>query len=224
MIGVCRECGITVTEDNFGEHNSVLLCSRCVAIREEKKKKDTEEKRRARERERQEAKRSVARSREAIIKRTKTAFIVSGIIFVFSLFSVILTAVSASEQPNVLAYNPMVEHGTLGGIAIYAYSLYCIFSFTFCLFFGGTVRAACAWGWLKGIQTPHLITTFDLDGLLWLIGMKLLFWVLGIFIALVCGILGILVGLYIIAPFSFVHILFVLRRDYVSGEQCDLLP
>ena len=80
------------------------------------------------------------------------------------------------------------------------------------------------WGWTMGIKTPHLITTFDLDGLLWLIGMKLLFWFLGIIIALVAGIIGIFISLFIIAPFSFPHVLFVLRRDYVSGEKSDLLP
>lgn len=226
MIGVCRECGITVTEENFGEHKSVLLCRRCVEVREEKKRKEIENKKRAREEERAAQKRSVVDNRKAIVKRAKAALITAGIVTLFSLISIIITATGAVEStPESFTMAHYAEKfGTGGAIGLYIYTVYAIFAFTFCLFFDGGVRLGCVWGWTMGIKTPHLITTFDLDGLLWLIGMKLLFWFLGIIIALVAGIIGIFISLFIIAPFSFPHVLFVLRRDYVSGEKSDLLP
>ena len=42
---------------------------------------------------------------------------------------------------------------------------------------------------------PGLIFTLDLDGIIWFLTVKLLFWILGIVLAILCGLLGICVGL-----------------------------
>ena len=55
------------------------------------------------------------------------------------------------------------------------------------------------------IQLPELIFTLDLDGLIWLLTVKLLFWILGFILALLCGILAIALGLIVsvfIYPFA----------------------
>ena len=47
------------------------------------------------------------------------------------------------------------------------------------------------WGF---VQMPGLIFTLDLDGIIWLLTVKLLFWILGIILACLCGILAIAIG------------------------------
>jgi hypothetical protein len=52
----------------------------------------------------------------------------------------------------------------------------------------------CEWGF---VRMPGVIFTLDLDGLIWLLTVKLLFWVIGIILAICCGILGIIVGMVV---------------------------
>jgi hypothetical protein len=49
------------------------------------------------------------------------------------------------------------------------------------------------WGW-GFIKLPGLIFTLDLDGIIWLITVKLLFWILGIVLATLCGLLALVIG------------------------------
>ena len=57
------------------------------------------------------------------------------------------------------------------------------------------------WEMMEGIfewsfvQLPGLIFTLDLEGIIWLLTVKLLFWILGIILAVICGILAIVIGL-----------------------------
>ena len=73
-----------------------------------------------------------------------------------------------------------------------------VMSFTFisCLilgnnFIGEMVLDILSWGFVK---TPGLIFTLDLDGIIWLLTVKLLFWVLGIVLACICGLFGVILG------------------------------
>ena len=73
-----------------------------------------------------------------------------------------------------------------------------VFAFTFssCLVLdnnvvGDVFLGILEWGFVK---MPGVIFTLDLDGIIWLITVKLLFWVLGIILALICGILGFIVS------------------------------
>ncbi len=54
------------------------------------------------------------------------------------------------------------------------------------------------WGW----EAPGLIFTLDLDGILWLITVKLLFWIIGKILSLLCAILALVLGLAL-SPFAF---------------------
>ena len=71
-------------------------------------------------------------------------------------------------------------------------------------FIGEMIAEIFSWGFVK---FPGLIFTLDLDGIIWLITVKLLFWVLGLLIAILFGILAIALGLLLsvfVYPFALV--------------------
>ena len=59
-------------------------------------------------------------------------------------------------------------------------------------FIGDMISGIFSWGF---VTMPGLIFTLDLDGIIWFLTVKLLFWILGIVLAILCGLLGICVGL-----------------------------
>lgn len=70
------------------------------------------------------------------------------------------------------------------------------FTFSSCLilknnFIGDVVLEIFSWGF---VQLPGLIFTMDLDGLIWLLTVKLIFWILGFILAFICGVLAIVIG------------------------------
>lgn len=76
------------------------------------------------------------------------------------------------------------------GIAVIA------FAFSSCLILNNTfitdmVANIASWGF---VRMPGLITTLDLDGLIWLLTVKLLFWVIGIMLAILSFILAVTLG------------------------------
>ena len=64
-----------------------------------------------------------------------------------------------------------------------------------------------SWGF---VRMPGLIFTLDLDGIIWLLTVKLLFWLLGILLALLCGVLAVALGSVV----SFVVYPFALYKAY----------
>lgn len=71
-------------------------------------------------------------------------------------------------------------------------------------FVGDMVLEIFSWGFVK---MPGLIFTLDLDGLIWLLTVKLLFWVIGLILATICGILAIALGLIVsvfVYPFAII--------------------
>ena len=71
-------------------------------------------------------------------------------------------------------------------------------------FIGEMIAEIFSWGFVK---FPGLIFTLDLDGIIWLITVKLMFWVLGLLIAILFGILAIALGLLLsvfVYPFALV--------------------
>ena len=71
-------------------------------------------------------------------------------------------------------------------------------------FVGDMVLEIFSWGFVK---MPGLIFTLDLDGLIWLLTVKLLFWVIGLILAAICGILAIALGLIVsvfVYPFAII--------------------
>ncbi|MBE6656611.1 MAG: hypothetical protein E7609_07095 [Ruminococcaceae bacterium] len=95
----------------------------------------------------------------------------------------------------------------------------CAFAFASCLilgnnFIGEMVVEIFSWGF---VRMPGLIFTLDLDGIIWLLTVKLLFWVLGILLALLCGTLAVVLGAFVsvfVYPFA-------LYRAYRGKELVD---
>ena len=93
------------------------------------------------------------------------------------------------------------------------------FAFASCLilgnnFIGEMVVEIFSWGF---VRMPGLIFTLDLDGIIWLLTVKLLFWVLGILLALLCGILAVVLGAFVsvfVYPFA-------LYKAYRGKEMVD---
>ena len=84
-----------------------------------------------------------------------------------------------------------------------------MFTFSSCIvldnnFVGEVFVGILDWGFVK---MPGVIFTLDLDGIIWLLTVKLLFWILGIVLAILCGILGFIVASVVsvfVYPFALV--------------------
>ena len=72
-----------------------------------------------------------------------------------------------------------------------------------------------SWGF---VTMPGLIFTLDLDGIIWLLTVKLLFWILGFILAALCGILAIVLGL-VVSVFVYP---FALYKNIKHGETDDI--
>ena len=115
------------------------------------------------------------------MKRRIYSFIWGGIAFAIFLSS----GISLYSESQDIA---MLFSGIGVGVAM--------FTFISCLilannFIGDMVYEIFSWGF---VRMPGLITTLDLDGLIWLLTVKLLFWVLGFILAVICGILAVILG------------------------------
>lgn len=81
------------------------------------------------------------------------------------------------------------------------------FPFVSCLildnnFVGEMVGTVFDWGF---VRMPGLIFSLDLDGIIWLLTVKLLFWIIGLLLAVVFGLLGLSLGLVVslfVYPFA----------------------
>ena len=99
---------------------------------------------------------------------------------------------------------------------------YIVFAFVSCLFYDCFVQEVVTDWFAKSFQAPGLIFTFDLDGCLWLIGMKILFWAIGLVFGIVAGAIGIAIGL-VCAPFVFPFVMKTLHKDYQAGRSTELI-
>ena len=95
----------------------------------------------------------------------------------------------------------------------------CAFTFTSCVclrnnFIEDLFWDVAEWGCVK---FPGLIFSFDLDGFLWLIGMEILFWLIG----LALGILATIAALALCLPISLFVYPFALHKSYAHPEKTD---
>ncbi len=71
-------------------------------------------------------------------------------------------------------------------------------------FVGEMILEILSWSF---VQLPMLIFELDLDGIIWFLAVKLLFWIWGLVLAILCGILAITVGLVVsifVYPFAII--------------------
>ena len=217
-LGFCKECGITITEENLGKRDPVFKCKKCVTIEHEINEREAKariyaEKTRAlaeKERIKQSAAALEARknvNRYEIKQKRKKSFIIAGLISA-ALFALMIPS--------------LYEDFCFSNLCIAIILTYSAFSFVSLLFYDTPVTNVISYMCTASINWPGLIFTFDLDGLLWLIGMKILFAILGFLFGLLCSILGLVLGL-IISPFVFPFIMVKMHRDIKSGVVADYI-
>ncbi len=186
-VGFCKDCGVTVTEENVGKTEPVVLCKKCVIVREEREKRAAEEAKRKKIMEDAARERALGAKRSEQRKHRTLAFWIAGIMAAIWLALMIFSLTDGFEAS-------LLGVGLIGA--------YIIFAFVFCLFYETFVREVVVNWFGKSIRWPGLIFDFDLDGILWLIGMKILFFILGLIFGIVMGVIGIMLGL-ICAPFAY---------------------
>ena len=102
------------------------------------------------------------------------------------------------------------------GSTIPASIIFALFAFAFSasLFFDESwVREVILSMASKSINFPMLIWEFSIDGFVWLIAMKLLFWVVGVLAGILFAILGVLIGI-LISPIALpVAIYYYINED-----------
>lgn len=145
-------------------------------------------------------KRTIAKA----ISRRKLSFILGGSI------SIVWIAISLSVALNNNQYDILFPNIL---VAIMA------FTFVSCLllsnnFIKDMVSEIFSWGFVK---MPGLIFSLSLDGIIWLITVKLALWILGIFLIILFGIAAIVLGL-IMSVFVYP---FAISKNYKRPEASD---
>lgn len=198
MLGVCKECGKVVYEGDEAV-STPLTCKKChTEIMERKarlERQKVEAAKKEAERQQKEREYKAAARREAIIRSRNRGLIWGGIVAGLLL---VLTIVSAIKDK---------DFGLIVGAFIFA-----LFAFTFVsqLFWDGAVfDCTLAGGHIIG--TPGIIFTFDLDGFIFLIAMKILFAILRMFVWILTVVVCALAAI-IISPFTFVPALFRVNK------------
>ena len=193
MLGVCKDCGKVVYEGNEGATTPALVCKDCMNARKLAVQRAQEVARQAQEKQRQEQYYKEQARKDAIARSRNKGLIWGGIVSVIWL---VIGFVSGGDA-------------ILGGIILAVFG----FFFTSQMFWDGAVfDCACAGG--KVIGTPGVIFTFDLDGFIFLIAMKILFAVLKFFIFVLTAGVCVLAGV-LISPFTFVPALLRVNREGV---------
>ena len=202
QIGFCKDCGIVVTDENLGQKDPVILCAKCVNARAEAKKREKLAAEKKIEAEKRAERARIEANRDDVKKLIKkSTFWATAATIVFLIGSI--SALAKGFNGSLLA-------GTI-------ISPYLVFSLVFCLFFDTVVSDIVVTWTTKSFSAPGLIFTFDLDGFIWLIGMKILFWFIGLIFGIAVALIGIALGL-LIAPFSFPFTVAKLRRALANGE------
>lgn len=191
-IGFCKECGITVTKDNFGIDTPAVMCKKC----HERYLNRLKEQEAAAKREK-EARKNQILGEASGMRRLRTISIVFASIFAI-----------AALVLGIIADG--VVTGIVTGVLTY--------TFVSLLFFEDTkVRAILGFMAGASINWPGLIWEFDLDGFLWMIGMKILFAVLGFLFGVLCAVLGFFIA-YFFSILEFPFFVFFYNREIAEIE------
>ena len=178
VLGVCKQCGRMIKKGEEKFATPYILCKSCDARNkaEETQKQNAEKKRR-----------EVHESMKRAARRRYRNW---------GLFWGILAAVAIIVIMAVSIKNVGAAIGTAIGAGIFT------FTFVSQLYWGGAVRDVAECGG-KIIGTPGVIFTFDLDGFIFLIGIKILFAVIRFLVWLIT-ILFFGVIAFIISPVTFI--------------------
>ncbi|MBR2988600.1 MAG: helix-turn-helix transcriptional regulator [Clostridia bacterium] len=193
ILGVCSECGKMIKKGEEATTTPKIVCKRCVQLR----KKKEEEERKANEQ-----KEKAAREMEeySFCRARNAGWIIASICA--TIFTAIVLAAFIYTKQDV---------GFIIGSAIGTAVVSITFVTQFC--WNEYVRD---WAFAGGkiVGTPGIIFTFDWDGFVFLIAMKILFAVIRFIIFLITAIIG-LVFTMICSIFTFIPaIVRIHTRDY----------
>lgn len=204
-IGFCKDCGITVSEENLGTTKPVVLCKACLEERNRAEREAQEKERREREEAIRRGNIIMEGNRRRRRNHRTLALCIAAVVAVGFLVAMIIAMASSFS-------GALIPTTVIG--------LYIVFAFVFCMFYECLVQDV-VWDWFtKSLNLPGLIFTFDLDGFVWLIGMKILFWFIGLIFGIVTGAIGIAIGL-VCAPFVFPFLLRKEAQGIAAGEELE---
>ena len=194
ILGVCTVCGKYINKDNVGIETPKLVCKTC---RDEQIAQN--------ERSRQEDKRRIAAENQALAasfnKRTVIACIVAGIIAVTVFICSLVGMQQATKELDL-------SKGEYIGSAVALLIL--LFTWIFQLFFDGAVRSITLAG-MFFIKLPGIIFSADLDGLIFLIVMKVLFFIISA-VVFVGAIVVTSLAAMVVSLFTFVPVVIKISR------------
>ena len=98
--------------------------------------------------------------------------------------------------------------GTASAIGIGFGSLYTVFATVYCMFTGSYILEVFIDVASTSVKFPGLIFSWSLDGIIWLIGMKILFAVLGFLAGCACAVFAVFLAILLSIvsfPFIFIH-------------------
>lgn len=202
IVGVCTVCGRALFEGEALLVNQKTVCKTCAEqIRlQEKRKKEEEERKRA-EAEKQAQQQEWARRAKIRHDRNK-GLIWAGVISAALLIIFVVSIITAGGK-DLLA--------EIGGTAVLT-----VLAFTFVsqMFWDGAVKTCCLGGGFIP-NMPGVIFTLDLDGVIFLIVVKLLFAFIKLLFFLVT-VLACAIAAILISPFTFVPALIRVSRKGVE--------
>ena len=200
VLGYCTVCGNAVTEHNLAQKRPQLLCKECAEAAQKRKEREEAEKKALAAKKAQEERMKILMKKEACARVRNKGLIWAGVLSVIAL--ILLLSLSLSGGGEVWAC-------ILGSLLIGAF----LFTFIAQMFWGGFVYNTFMYGG-KIVGTPGIIFTLDLDGIFFLIGMKILFAVLRFLIYLLTTLLTALFAC-VCSPFTFVPALLRVSREGV---------
>lgn len=120
----------------------------------------------------------------------------------------------------VLSVMSLVESFDVGRLFAYIGVTYALSAFAFCMFFDTWVKESFLWFATKVISFPGLIFEWSIDGFMWLIGMKLLFALIGFLFGVLMFFIGLAVA-SVVAVFTFPWLVFNIVNDSRQGKIGD---
>ena len=191
MIGVCTTCGRMLREGEEEPNQPKLLCKSCAQKARAKQAEEQKKAERIKQENQRAAQAAEAAEKERYNKRTILGCVIGGLVAIVALVSTIVTATQELYPTDAL---------TIAGMVV---SPIILFMWVFQLFWDGAVRTVASWG-LVAIKMPGVIFTADLDGLKFLIVMKILLailsWAITAFLLILAAFASMIVGIFSFIP------------------------
>lgn len=191
MIGVCTVCGKVVHEGEGAQTTPVLVCADCCRAREESERQAVAKKERAEQ------------ARVDDIKRMRNRGLIFGAIITLAIIvGVLVSMINAGEGAGLIA-------------GVTAICVLFVYPFVAQMFWDGLIFDVCLCGG-KIIGGPGVIFSLDLDGILFLIGVKILFLIIKILFFVASLAFFVFVAM-VMSPFTFIPALVKLNRGHELG-------